>query len=58
MYQGTLYAQINPPIWWLSGYKHFGIRPLMKELEPRQVMSLGLHHPVLLPVGLTEGCFV
>ena len=48
MYQGTWYAQSNPQLRWLSGWKHFGIHPHMKELEPHKVMSLGLHHPVFI----------
>ena len=53
MYQGTLYGQSNPPIRWLSGQKHFGIRPHMTELEPSKVGALGLGHPVgYYPNGL------
>ena len=46
MYPWTLYAQTNPPPRPLSGQKDFGIHPLISELEPREVLTLGLHHPV------------
>ena len=46
MYHWTEYAQTNAQPRPLSDKKDFGICPLIPELEPREVHTLGLHHPV------------
>ena len=48
MYHWTEYAQTNAQPRPLSDKKDFGICPLIPELEPREVHTLGLHHPVVL----------
>ena len=47
MYHWTEYAQTNAQPRPLSYQKDFGIYPLIPELEPREVHTLGLHHPVV-----------
>ena len=49
MYHWTEYAQTNAQPRPLSDKKDFGICPLIPELEPREVHTLGLHHPVGIP---------
>ena len=49
MYHWTEYAQTNAQPRPLSDKKDFGICPLIPELEPREVHTLGLHHPVDWP---------
>ena len=46
MYHWTEYAQTNAQPRPLSDKKDFGICPLKPELEPWEVHTLGLHHPV------------
>ena len=48
MYHWTEYAQTNAQPRPLSDKKDFGICPLIPELEPREVHTLGMHHPVEL----------
>ena len=48
MYHWTEYAQTNAQPRPLSDKKDFKISPLVPELEPREVQTLGLHHPVFL----------
>ena len=47
MYDWTEYAQTNARPRPLSDKKDFGICPLKPELEPWEVHTLGLHHPVV-----------
>ena len=47
MYHWTEYAQTNAQPRPLSDKKDFGICPLKPELEPWEVHTLGLHHPVV-----------
>ena len=46
MYHRFEYAQTNAQPRPLSDKKDFGICPLTPELEPGEVHTLGLHHPV------------
>ena len=46
MYHWTDYAQTNAQPRPLSDKKDFGICQLKPELEPWEVHTLGLHHPV------------
>ena len=48
MYHWIEYAQTNAKPRSLSDKKDFEIGPLIPELEPREVHTLGLHHPVVI----------
>ena len=48
MYHWTEYAQTNAQPRPLSDKKDFKISPPVPELEPQEVHTLGLHHPVVL----------
>ena len=52
MYHWTEYAQTNAQPRPLSDKKDFGICPLIPELKPREVHTLGLHHPVEMPQNI------
>ena len=54
MYHWTEYAQTNAQPRPLSNKKDFGICPLKPELEPWEVHTLGLHHPVYMQMREKE----
>ena len=55
MYDWTEYAQTNAQPRPLSDKDDFGICPLKPELEPWEVHTLGLHHPVYIIFTAAEG---